>query len=65
MRRRSTTQEVEDLFLKQGYEVHIDTDGRVYFRDADIIAKHGRAAWLTGRWVDEYLTEDDGTVHLR
>jgi hypothetical protein len=55
--RTANRRDVRKHFVATGHEVMIDRYGHVFFR------KEGDAHWLEGRWVDEYVIDDNGNVH--
>lgn len=50
--RTATTAEVRKHYKDQGHTVRIDSEGHVTFK------RDGEGAWLEGRWVSEYRTEE-------
>jgi hypothetical protein len=55
--RQATKSEIRKLYTDQGFEVRISRDGHIEIRNG--------GEWTEGRWVEEYLTAEDGNVHHR
>jgi hypothetical protein len=57
--RTATATEVRKHYKDAGHTVRINSEGHVEFK------RNGEGSWLEGRWVSEYLVDDENGVHLR
>lgn len=58
MTHEATKTEIRTHYTDQGYEVKIDRDGHVTYRE------NADDPWLEGRWVSEYRVIDGQVVLL-
>lgn len=56
MAKQATKSEIRTHYTDQGYEVKISRDGHVTYR------MNAGDAWLEGRWVSEYVVEDEKVI---
>jgi hypothetical protein len=57
MYRKPTKTEIVNHYKDLGYEVHVAEDGFIKYR------KTGEN-WLNGRWIEEYVFDEDYGVQL-
>lgn len=57
--RTATAPEVRKHYKDGGHTVRIDREGHVEYK------RNGDGPWLEGRWVSEYLVDDETGVSLR